>query len=455
MRFPFCLLAFLMVLTAVVTADDWRDVRKDALRDARSEKSSERESAFEPLRSQDHRDAVDFLVKFINSPSADLQVKRHARDVLATFRSEESRGQLYRILRSDPDKSFLLLEAFAGMEDERGVEIGKLAIKAGVSKRSGGAPIIAAGIRCLASTGKPGETTVASIIKRTADDCPITVRKAAVDSLLKIRTPEAVETLVSLVDDAAVGKRARHLMVQLAGEDVGASSADWQAWLKAEGEALPESDPVSEQKADELIAAKTAAAIEAGEAPPEITFYGVPIEGKKIVFVMDASSSMKGYPLERLKEECRALVGQLPETHQFALVFYPKNENFPAELHAADDETKKKAYEFINKRQVIRGTPTGDAMEFAYKRYVVGQNVDTIYLLSDGRPTKPIPDVIERIDNLNIGLYVNIHTIFIGEVPAADAVARDPNAPIKSGAEFLREVARRHEGKFSIVEAGK
>ncbi|MFT4551308.1 MAG: HEAT repeat protein [Pseudoalteromonas tetraodonis] len=465
-RLSLVLVTFVAVVSfnsicSAVEPSNWRKVRMAALKDARSELASEREVAFESfLGEQDHREAAELLVKSITSPSVALPVKRHARDVLATFRADECREYLYRLLRSDPDKNHLLLEAFAGMEDERGVEIGGLAIKAGGSARRGGVPIMAAGIRCLVSSGEVSDAAIGSIIERTGDGQAIAVRKAAADAMIKIRTPKAIEALVGLVDDAAIGKRARLLMVQIAGEDAGSDKSDWEAWWAAKNATPPEAEPLSAERAEQLVAERAAAAVDSGEEA-SITFYGVPIVGKNIVFVMDASSSMRGYPLERLKTECISLVGQLPETHKFALVFYPKNESYPSELHLADDETKKKAYEFINKRQVIRGTPTGDAMEFAFRRYVVGQDVDSIYLLSDGRPTKPIPDVIDTIDNLNIGLYVTINTIYIGAVavPDPNAPAPDPNAapvgPIKTGADFLKEVARRHSGTFSIVEVVK
>jgi len=446
--------------------DNWRKVRGDALKASRSDLASERELAFESFYDQDHLEAAEFLVKAITSSNTDLQVRRRARDVLATFQAEECRDFLYRELRSDPDDSHLLLEAFAGMGDERGPEIGGLAIKAGAADEKDGAPIVAAGIRCLVSSGQLSDGAIDSIIERSGDGHPIAVRKAATDSLLKLRTPSSIGALVGLSDDEALAKRARLLLVQLAGEDLGAEKADWKTWWEAQNRTPPDGEPIAESRAEELIAVKLEEAVEAGEAPEQITFYGVPIEGKNVVFVMDASSSMRGYPLERLQSECRRMVEQLPETHKFALVFYPKNECYPPELALADQKTKDRAYKFINERGVIRGTPTGDAMEFAFRRFVVGQDVDAIYLLSDGRPTKPIPDVLQTIDNLNLGLYVAINTIYIGAVAVPDPnaepeemPAEDPNAPpdaaITSGADFLKEIARRHMGSFTIVEVIK
>ncbi|MGI9240233.1 MAG: vWA domain-containing protein [Verrucomicrobiales bacterium] len=442
--------------------DNWRKVRAAALKASRSELASEREVAFDAFRGQDHIEAAEFLVKAINSPNTDLLVRRHARDVLATFQAEECRDFLYRTVRSKPEKSHLLLEAFAGMGDERGPEIGGLAIKAGSGDEKEGAPIVAAGIRCLVSSGQLSGGAIDSVIERSGDGHPIAVRKAATDVLLSLRTPESIGALVALSDDEALAKRVRQLLVRLAGEDLGVEKAEWETWWEGQEQVPPAGELISEGRADELIAKTLEEAIEAGESPEQLTFYGVPIEGKNVVFVMDASSSMRGYPLERLQSECRRMVEKLPETHKFALVFYPKNECYPPELHLADEKTKDRAYKFINERGVIRGTPTGDAMEFAFRRFVVGQDVDAIYLLSDGRPSKPIPDVLQTIDNLNLGHYVAINTIFIGAVPVPDpnaepgeVPAEDPNMPpaaeITSGSDFLKEVARRHMGSFTIV----
>ncbi len=436
-------------------AGDWRKVKAAALKAARSGEAAERESAFEPFLQHDQRDAAEALVKVINSSRVELPVRRHARDVLSQFRSEGARDAVYWLLRSKPSDSFMLLEAFAAMGDERAPEVGKAALQR-VSREEDAGPIVAAAIRCLVASGEPPPEVVASIIERAGDGHPIAVRKAAADALLEIRTPEAAGALIDLVGDAALKDRARTLLVRLAGEDAGPDRDAWTKWWEAREGEMPGGEAISEAAAEELIAAGSEAADEAGG----VTFYGVPIEGKNIVFVLDASTSMRGYPLEKLKMECRSLVAQLPETHKFALVFFPRNECFPKELHLADAKTKADAYKFIDKRQVIRGTPTDDAMKFSYRRYVEDGDVDTIYLLSDGRPTNPIPEVLRTIDELNLGRYIAINTIYIGKVPAPDPAAPDPPAedldappkgPIRTGAGFLKEVARRNGGTFAIV----
>ena len=464
-------LAFACVIltdAGAAAPDNWRKVRGEALKKVRSDNAAVRETAFEAFRDQDHVEAAELLIKTINSPNTPIQVRRHARDILATFRAEESREVLYRMVRSNPGRNHLLLEAFAGMEDERGPEVGGLAIKKGSTDKRAGAPIIAGGIRCLVSSGSLSDGAIDSIIERTVVGHPIAVRKAATDAMFKLRKPQTVQRLVDLTDDPAMARRARLLLVCIAGEDQGIEKASWQVWWDGKSDTLPETQDLDEVAAQRVIDAAQEARVAAGLEPPpnEVSFYGVPIEGQNVVFVLDASSSMRGYQLERLQSETRRMVEQLPEDHKFALVFFPKNEAFPPELSFADEKTKERAYKFIDKRVVIRGTPTGDAMKFAYRRFVTGQDVDAIYLLSDGQPTKPIDEVLDIIDNLNLGQYVAINTIFIGETKKPDPDApegededepmEDPNAPpigpIKTGADFLKEVARRHQGTFTIVE---
>jgi hypothetical protein len=443
-------------LAGAAPPDDWRPVRSAALKAARSDDPSVSAKAFEPLLQHDHEDSAELLMKAIASTSSPLALKQHARDVLGTHQSEECRELVFRELRSSPAKSFLLLEAFALMEDERAPEIGKLAMD-GSDRSKNPDAITAAAIRCLASAPIPGPEAVSVIFAHLAEDKPIGARLAALDSMPKIRTGEMIAKLIELMDDAALKTRAHLLLVRLAGREAGLEKKHWEDWWQTMDGNVPEDDLMPVEDAEVLMAAGVQAAEEDGSI---VSFYGVPIEGQHVLFVLDASSSMRGYPLDKLKGECSSLVTQLPETHHFALLFFPGNDCYPREMLQATEEVKEKAFKFIDKREVIRGTPVIKAMEYGFRRYVEKGNVDAVYLLSDGAPTSPIPKVLATIDDLNAGRYIPIHTIYIGTIPdpAPGEPKIDledvspPKGPIRTGWEFLREVARRHDGKFSVVE---
>ena len=443
-------------VSGLSAAEDWKEVQAAVLKAMRSSSVSDQETALESLQDHDREEATELLLKAVGAVKTPSMVRACARDVLSTFRSQESRDAVYDAVRWKPTSSYVLLEIFAAMGDERAPKVGK-SVLARLGSDKNKIQVGAAAIRCMAAAGGKDAGEIESILKYADEGHPISWRFAAVDSVLRIRTAPAVERLIELLDDPGMNTHVRRVLVQLAGEDSGPMKVEWEAWWETQGKHPPAADPIGEAEAKQLIATRVKTAAEAKAEADRIAFYGIPVEGKNILFVLDASTSMRGYPLERLKSECRALVDRLPESHKLALLFFPGNESFPKEMELATPELKKRAHAFIEKRKVIRGTPVGKAMQTAYKRFGGESVVDAIYLISDGAPTNPITKVLMLIDDLNAGLYIPIHTIYIGQVepakpgePAPEEMV-PPKGPIRTGWEFLKEVARRHDGTFNIV----
>ena len=62
-------------------------------------------------------------------------------------------------------------------------------------------------------------------------------------------------------------------------------------------------------------------------------------------------------------------------------------------ISQAKPSYKKRAIKFTQNIEVEGMTPISDAVEHAFKKVVQRNNIDTIYLLSDGAPTKPAAEV--------------------------------------------------------------
>ena len=159
------------------------------------------------------------------------------------------------------------------------------------------------------------------------------------------------------------------------------------------------------------------------------SFYGAPLKGKNILFVLDRSGSMKSNDrIGTMKEELKYMIMQIDEKRSFGFVLFPFDK-FPGNgVNIANKSFKRRAQAFVEKLEPTGTTPITEAMEYAFKKVVYKRNIDTIYLLSDGAPNKPAAEVRALIAKLNAGSYVRIHCVSIGSDSAfLKGVAKDNN----------------------------
>jgi hypothetical protein len=171
-------------------------------------------------------------------------------------------------------------------------------------------------------------------------------------------------------------------------------------------------------------------------------YYGIDIESKRILFILDHSGSMEeptaGYTrLDRAKQELViAIKGLVPETEFAIMIFANKTRFWRSELVRADDETKLKAIAFV--REIGYGDRTNtyaaltDSLRF-------DESLESVYLLSDGRPTTgdivSPQQIVNQIIHQNRFRHLRFHTIGVsvgGETRAfLEALASQSNGEFR------------------------
>jgi len=218
------------------------------------------------------------------------------------------------------------------------------------------------------------------------------------------------------------------------------------------------------------------------------SFFGIPVTGNHVVFVVDVSGSMawpyhaitvpgggtrsspRGPPsgkfeskMDRARKEIKsALRGMSPDS-KFNVVFFSKDvRKWRDKLVWATPKNKDSLYKFVDGIKADGGTMLYDAMQQAMKIKLrkkksqpYATNVDEIFVLSDGLPTlgtiTNTDRIHETVTKWNRGAQVRIHTIYIG-------TEEDERRTVQMGgvvaagmpaAEFMKRLAEDNNGKFA------
>lgn len=176
------------------------------------------------------------------------------------------------------------------------------------------------------------------------------------------------------------------------------------------------------------------------------SLFGIPSDGKKVVYVFDRSSSMSSgqpTPLAVAKAELLASLEQLPETDQFQVIFYnatPTAFSLPRQAPAllrATAANKVLVRNFIGGIIADGGTQHEEALTFALRL-----NPDTIYFLTDADQPVLLAGQLDHISRLN-RRHVVIHAVEFGRGPSLG----DNN--------FLVQIAQQNYGKYTYVDLNR
>ncbi len=178
------------------------------------------------------------------------------------------------------------------------------------------------------------------------------------------------------------------------------------------------------------------------------TFFGIPVTGSRVIFVLDVSGSMAwpfavgtrarpkngGGPssgghesrLQRAKKELLRAVNALGPDARFNVVFFSGGvRSWKKKLVQASSKNKRTLAAYLAKVRPGGGTALYDGLETGLKiktrrkrgaRYPTP--VDEVFLLSDGMPSvgtvlDPV-EILSRVREWNQGANVRINTIFVG-----------------------------------------
>ncbi len=502
-------LSFLLPLTLLAKSSDpeWQQAKAEAMRDLAASDAGKRIAAVKKLAAADRQEAADILLK----------LSAVAQRALAPLFAEKTRllGHLDKFngrdkfTQEEVDKMQALQEELSGIGEKMRVEE---SVRTAVVEALGSLTDADA-VKWLLATPLKGSSwedravvaeacatiadpaVVPALLDRVKADSDPRVRTAAIDSLGKKKAAEAasivagaladddwqvqiaalqalgefgskdgIEPIVALMAkaDGRLRKECSAALARITGEKLGDDPTVWRRWWddhkagwagpKAAGdEVKPPSDPNG----------------------TTVTFYGIPVDSKRLVFVLDISGSMRepadvqqqvvsGGPgdgpgpkpgatkMEVAKYELKKAIRGLDAKAQFNIIFFSNTpEKWAPALVTATPANKAAAYALIEKQQPTAATNIYDSLEMAFNMALNGagnvvvsdknykSSVDTIFLMSDGAPNQgqivQTDEILKKIKEMNRLRKVIINVIGVGR----DQVEA-----------FMRSLAEQNGGKY-------
>ena len=290
------------------------------------------------------------------------------------------------------------------------------------------------------------------------------------------RSSESVPALIGVLerfrdnpDDVKNGKlsgllkfQAHELLVSMTGAVYSADQPDkWsELWEREKGKLQ-----VAQKRSAPKGAAKTSAS----------GFAGIPVEGTRVVFVLDLSGSMQApmdlgggqqaMRIDYAKRELLAAIDGLAENAAFNLVTFngnPEAEVWSKKLVPASARNRKRFRKYVEKLRPNGGTNLwqGVATSLNIKSLVFGNHyettVDEVFILSDGAPTAgeviDPTEILRLVHEANRFNEVRINTVFISSPLPAGVQPMPQNRVTLTPKELMRRMAKENGGRFRDVQ---
>ena len=193
-----------------------------------------------------------------------------------------------------------------------------------------------------------------------------------VQALVMIRTPEAIDELMALlpkVDGEVRGDIVRHLTA-VTRQQLGFDAGAWKTWWKQHREGFEFPPPDAKAPAPPL---------ELAGLP---SYYGLSIQARRLIFVVDISGSMEGMRIQTLKRELVQAIQGLPGDASFNIVAFSTRVGvWQRNMLEATPANKQRAALYVSSLRPNGETASYDALEAA-----LGFDIEAVYFLSDGDP---------------------------------------------------------------------
>ena len=264
--------------------------------------------------------------------------------------------------------------------------------------------------------------------KSKAFEAKFGFRRCVVQALAQIRDPEAVTVLILLIPqtNGLIQHDIVQYLTKLTGQKFADNDRDWLKWWL-------------ENKAEFKFPKAPLPTADVAIGDGRLTYYGIPVCAKRIVFVLDTSGSMRGAPLEAAKSALLQVVEKLPAEVHFDVVMFDKSVTvWQPRLLPATTQAKEEVARAVRNRGMQAGAASFAAIEAAFKL-----EPEAIYFLSDGCPTDSQPDqILNTFFALNRTRRVTVHTIGVvtDRGNAADLIL------------FMKPLAEQDFGSYRLVE---
>ena len=279
---------------------------------------------------------------------------------------------------------------------------------------------------CLALAYATDQNAAVLLRELMTDDEDWRVRAEAIQQVAAQRRVTDIPILIKRLA-AEKGRLSSDLVEVLrshTGLDHGLSAARWNAWWTGEGQNFQ----MPTLKEAQVAQAKRKERSQNGRSAA--SFYGLSIRSSSIAFVVDVSGSMQALVrgsastrnngatptrIDKAREQLERAVEGLADGVLFNIILFgTRATSWSPDQRTMTDKTRSNALAFIEEMRIAGGTNTFGGLMLAFDN----EEVDTIYLLSDGRPGNGLlinpADIRERIRLINSVRKVRIHCISIG-----------------------------------------
>ena len=377
-------------LTAVLAYDSPRVTR--ALITAYATLEREAEPLVEKRRPLLEQGGGKKLVPFRHELRPIRELQAGIKAGLLSQRDPESvRTQVKRLTAGKGELPHSLKRTLAAAAGRLATQDIKLII---AGNRRGAEPKLALTLQALLELGAAAKEAGPWTLKMLQDKRPA-LRELAARTLGGMRWAPSLEVLVARLGEEQaprVRTEIARALEQLTGVRLGSSPSAWKRWFGAEGAPFA--------SGARPLGGHTSTV--QGEASGGY-YFGIPQDGRSIIYVYDASQSMKNKMgrksnkkrVEVASAELVRALGQLKRSQRFNIVaFANRLWRLDREMLKATPANVKRAQDWVTALPLKLGTNTYDALELAfntagrgsYDRYYPLQ-ADTVFLLSDGAPT--------------------------------------------------------------------
>ncbi len=267
------------------------------------------------------------------------------------------------------------------------------------------------------------------------------VRSKSAKALGELRVKQAIPVLIERmgVEEGRLRTDLEHALISLTGQNHRGKEEIWQRWWDEHGADFEVPDTPAEKSAIEKA--------RESRGSTAISFFGVVTESRKVLFVLDVSGSMEfsmtpgnnptddpnlpyDFPgegeISRLTAAKRDLVkaiGGLKEETLFNVVFYASDVwTWADDLVEMSSDVREEVETFVEDTGAVGATNIYGALERALELAGAGDDgewaepeIDTIYLLTDGRATVGLTtdtdDILAFVRERNRTAGITIHTI--------------------------------------------
>jgi len=203
---------------------------------------------------------------------------------------------------------------------------------------------------------------------------PWQVALGAARGLGVTRVPAAIDPLIACLKQARgrVGHEASTSLERITGQRFGLNARMWEFWWEQHKNGYRAPDEIAEKWTEPKA------------VRDRYHFYGVELRSEAITFLIDASGSMAGDRITKLRDELRTVIRSLSATTRFnMIVFNSSIRKWQRTLALAKPDRKKSAMKFVTKLVAGGATNLWGALEAGMS----DKSVDTLVILSDGEPS--------------------------------------------------------------------